>query len=439
MSGIARMLVARGDAVSGSDLSSNRLTQELIELGVRIETGHQAEWIEGCDVVVRSSAITEDNPEIKAARESGKPVMGRAELLSDLMENFQRIAIAGSHGKTTTTSLAASLLIHAELDPSYVIGGVLHEQQTNAYLGTGKHIIVEADESDASFLNLNPHVAIITNIDSDHLATYDDDINKLEQAFVEFVQAIPEDGLVIACADDERVMRVIEHAHCKVVTYSTEPGVTADVRADIQSIHDGVTEFVIDGQAYCLSMPGKHNVSNALACIALADHLTLSTETTQQALKQFRGVGRRFDTYKLDDMTVIDDYGHHPREISMTLQAARHNWPNQKICLVFQPHRYTRTQQLFDDFVETLKHADELILMDLYTANEAPIAGADSDALAKAVMQAGLSSVHRIADLDALIHYAKQHFGQDEIIILQGAGSIGAMVHPFLDAFHVSA
>ena len=441
MSGIARLLIARGDIVSGSDLVTNRLTDELTELGVQIHNGHRATFVEASDIIVRSSAIADDNPEIIAAKSTGKPIISRAKMLAMLMENFFRIAIAGSHGKTTTSSLAATLLIKSGLDPSYAIGGVLHEQETNAYLGHGEHIVVEADESDASFLDLQPDIAIITNIDSDHLSTYDNDIARLETAFLDFMHRVPDDGLIIVCVDDARLRALIQSAHCRVKTYSVE-GYDADYQARDCNINNTCSEFIVakrDGSTFplTLAMPGIHNVSNALACVVLADALDIAQHDVAKTMHDFKGVGRRFDTYPLGEMTVVDDYGHHPREIEVTLKAARQNWPDRKICLVFQPHRYSRTQQLFDDFVRVLQVADKLILMDVYSANENYIESADSDTLAAAIDDSSAKQVVRLKGQDELILYGKTHFHGDEIVIFQGAGSIGAMVQPFLEKYHV--
>lgn len=437
MSGIARMLVSRGDEVSGSDLVSNNQTQELKKLGVVIQSGHTTEWIEKSDFIVRSSAIQEDNPELIAARASGKPILERAEMLAKIMERFNRIVIAGSHGKTTTSSLATDLLNKAGLNPSFVVGGILHEQGTNACLTDGEHIVVEADESDASFLMFNPHVAIITNIDSDHLSTYNDNIDELEQAFIKFTNKVEENGVVIACIDDPRLSKILSSVNRRVITYSTQ-GKPADYQANITKISDGKSYFQVQTFAgnkfdLVLSMPGEHNVSNALACVALADCLEIPHDKVQEIMQTFRGVGRRFDTYHFNKTIVVDDYGHHPQEIEVTLKAARENWPDKKICLVFQPHRYTRTKQLFEEFVVVLQHTHQLILMDIYTANEHPIEGADSDALAATIHAKTGATIERIKDCDELLAFAKSNFGKDEVVILQGAGSIGGMVKPFLE------
>lgn len=437
MSGIARLLIESGYQVTGSDLVSNRLTTELGSLGARVATGHDLTLIDTTDIVVRSSAVPENDPELVAARAKGVPVLQRAEMLAELMTDFYRIAVAGSHGKTTTASMATTLLLKADQDPSYVIGGILNEQGVNAHLGLGNAIVVEADESDASFLKYEPDIAIITNIDSDHLLTFNNDLSELEEAFFQFMECVKPDGHIIVCIDDERLQRLAERSSRHVLTYSTTLE-SADYYAEDIKIKNCKSTFSVhrherEPVQFEVSLPGRHNVENALSCLALADVLGYDDDILREALSHFKGVGRRFQLYGVRNHIVIDDYGHHPKEIEATLNAAKLNWPERKIAMIFQPHRYTRTQQLFEEFVEVLSKIDQLVILDMYAASEAPIKGADSDDLARVIMARTERPVYRLPDLAALQRHARSHFSDEEVIIMQGAGSIGQMVVPFVE------
>ena len=440
MSGLARILLNQGHRVSGSDLAQNTMTDALAEKGVIIYSGHESAFIGECDYVIYSSAIQSDNPEWIAAENAGIPIVARVDLLAEIMEGFYQVVIAGSHGKTTTTSLATHLLLEAKLDPSYAIGGVLNQQGVNAHLGKGQYIVVEADESDASFLKFKPDVAIITNVDSDHLDFYENNIACLEKAFSDFMSSVSETGHLIVCIDDPRLYRLAQQLERPVIAYSVQDHPDADYRATEIKTAQGISQFnLIDSNnnqtTFQLSMPGQHNVSNALSSIILADLLKIPRTISQKALQFFPGVGRRFQTSFLKNLTVVNDYGHHPREIAVTLNAARDNWPDQKITLVFQPHRFTRTKQLFHEFVEVLSHVDELILLDIYSANELPIANADSDALAENISQK--TKVIRLSGQSELLAHAQKYFAKHAIVIMQGAGSIGTMVQPLIDSFEI--
>ena len=438
MSGLARLLIAQGHAVSGSDLVRNSLTDLLTTVGVVVHHGHTACCIDACDYVVYSSAIQYDNPEILAARNANIPVLTRADLLAKIAQNFYQIVIAGSHGKTTTTSLMTHLLLMADLDPSYAIGGILNQSGVNAHLGQGEAIVLESDESDGSFLKFSPDVAMITNVDADHLDYYQGSMTHLEVAFFNFMNSVSPEGLVIICADDPRLYRLAQQLKHRVILYSTDNHPEAQYHATEICIAQGQSRFNLiksneTETEMVLAMPGKHNVSNALGCIILSDEMQIPRAVLRRALQNFSGVGRRLQTYFLNDFMLVDDYGHHPREIEATLRATRDNWPGRKIIVVFQPHRYTRTQQLFQAFVDVLSTVDELILLDLYSANEIPILNVNSDVLAEAIKHRTV--VHRLSGQSALLEYAHQNFYEHSVVIMQGAGSIGSMVQPLIESF----
>ena len=434
MSGIAEVLANLGYAVSGSDLSSNAATRRLAGLGVSILVGHDARNIEGADAVVVSTAVPADNPEVAAARERQIPVVPRALMLAELMRLKQGVAIAGTHGKTTTTSLVASVLAEGGLDPTFVIGGRLNAAGSNARLGTGEFIVVEADESDASFLHLQPVIAVVTNIDADHMDTYGQDFGRLKQAFVQFLQNLPFYGSAILCGDDANVREILPLVSKPVVLYGTAED--CRIRADAIEHDAGRMRFRAHrpGAApldVLLNLPGRHNVLNALAAIAVAAELGIADAALQRALAEFRGVGRRFHRYgeiALEGgghFTLIDDYGHHPAEMAATLAAARGAFPARRLVLVFQPHRYTRTRDLFEDFVKVLSTADVLLLAEVYAAGEAPIVAADGRSLARAVRVAGKVEpvfVEDIADMPGAIRRAA-HPG--DVVLTMGAGSVG--------------
>jgi UDP-N-acetylmuramate--alanine ligase len=436
MSGIAEVLLNQGYTVSGSDLGSNAATQRLMELGAKVMQGHAAAYVDGADAIVTSTAVKADNPEVMAARAKRIPIVPRAVMLAELMRLKQGIAIAGTHGKTTTTSLVASILAEGGLDPTFVIGGRLTKAGANARLGTGDFIVAEADESDASFLNLSPCIEVITNIDADHMETYDHSFAKLKQAFVEFTQRLPFYGVAMLCIDDPNVREIMPFISKPIVTYGFHP--EAQVRAiDAQAV-DGHMEFTVIQDGYAplaihLNQPGMHNVQNACAAVAIARELGVDDCATQKALAEFNGVGRRFtrcgDIALADggSFALVDDYGHHPVETAATLAAARGAYPGRRLVLAFQPHRFTRTRDLFEDFVKVLSSADALVLAEVYAAGEQPIVAADGRALAHALRVVGKVEpvfVEEINDMPATI----MNIAKDgDVVITMGAGSISAV------------
>ncbi len=435
MSGIAEVLLNLGYAVSGSDAADSATTRRLAQLGAQVALGHAAENIAGADVLVVSTAVRPDNPEVIAARARRIPVVPRAVMLAELMRLKQGIAIAGTHGKTTTTSLVASVLAAGGLDPTFVIGGRLNSAGANARLGSGDYIVVEADESDASFLNLMPVMAVVTNIDNDHMETYGHDFARLKQAFVEFVSHLPFYGTAVLCLDDRHVREILPFVSKRVLTYGFAP--EAQVRA-VDVAPDGIAmrfTALREGAAALqvkLNLPGRHNVSNALAAIAVATELDVPDASICEALAKFTGVGRRFARHgevPIDGgtFTLIDDYGHHPVEMAATLAAARDAFPGRRIVLAFQPHRYTRTRDCFEDFVKVLSTADALLLADVYAAGEAPIVAADGRSLARAIRVAGKVEpvfVESIDEMPAAIRAVAQ---PGDVVITMGAGSIGGV------------
>ncbi len=435
MNGIAQVMLNLGYRVSGSDLKPNSATRRLAEQGAEIHTGHRAENIEGCDAVVISSAVGEENPEVATARECRIPVVPRAEMLAELMRFHYGIAVAGTHGKTTTTSLVASLLGEAGLDPTFVIGGRLNSIGTHARLGGGEYLVAEADESDASFLYLQPMMAVVTNVDADHMATYGGDFNRLRQTFIEFLHHLPFYGLAILCVDDPEVRGLLTDVTRQVLTYGT--AADTDLRATGIRQQGLRTHFRVEpaaGQAFdvTLNMPGRHNVLNALAAIAVALELGVSEAAIQQALAGFQGIGRRFQTSECHlpgggSVLLVDDYGHHPREVAATLEAVREGWPGRRLLLAFQPHRYSRTQEQFDDFVQILSRADVLVLTEVYPAGESPIPGADGRALSRAIRTRGQVDpvfVDPVADLPEVLAGLLR---DGDMVLTLGAGDIGTV------------
>jgi UDP-N-acetylmuramate--alanine ligase len=434
MSGIAEVLANLGYQVSGSDLAANAATKRLAGLGVKIFLNHDSSQVAGADAVVVSSAVQPDNPEVLAARERLIPVVPRALMLAELMRLKQGVAIAGTHGKTTTTSLVASVLAEAGLDPTFVIGGRLNAAGSNARLGAGEFIVVEADESDASFLHLQPVIAVVTNIDADHMDTYGHDFGRLKQAFVQFLQNLPFYGSAVLCVDDANVRAIMPDVSKPVLTYGTAED--AAVRAEAIERDAGRMRFRARRPAgapleVTLNLPGRHNVLNALAAIAVGTELSIKDEFIVKALREFRGVGRRFQNYGAlarDDggsFTLIDDYGHHPAEMAATLEAARGAFPGRRIVLAFQPHRYTRTRDLFEDFVRVLSSADALLLAEVYAAGEVPIVAADGRSLARALRVFGKVEpvfVEDIAEMPAAIRRVAE---DGDVVLTMGAGSIG--------------
>jgi len=434
MSGIAEVLANLGYQVSGSDLSANAATRRLAAMGVKVSLDHRAEQARGADAVVVSSAVQDDNPEVVAAREGRIPVVPRALMLAELMRLKRGVAIAGTHGKTTTTSLVASVLAEGGLDPTFVIGGRLNAAGSNARLGAGDFIVAEADESDASFLHLQPVIAVVTNIDADHMDTYGQDFSRLKQAFVQFLQNLPFYGAAIVCADDANVREILPLVSKPIVTYGFSED--CQLRADRVNHDGGRMRFRAHrpgGRALdvVLNLPGRHNVLNALAAIAVADELQVPDAAMLKALAEFTGVGRRFQSYGEaraeggGAFTVIDDYGHHPAEMAATLEAARGAFAGRRLVLAFQPHRFTRTRDLFEDFVKVLSTVDTLLLADVYPAGEAPIVAADGRSLARAVRVAGRVEpvfVEDIAEMPAAIRRVAK---AGDVVLTMGAGSIG--------------
>ncbi|MBA3582786.1 MAG: UDP-N-acetylmuramate--L-alanine ligase [Gammaproteobacteria bacterium] len=435
MSGIADVLLGMGYEVSGSDLKLGTVTDRLSRRGAVIFEGHDAQHVNAIDVVVISSAVKNDNPEVLAAHAHLIPVVSRAEMLAEIMRFRQGIAIAGTHGKTTTTSFIATIMAGAGLDPTFVIGGKLNSVATHAQLGAGEYLVAEADESDASFLYLKPIIAVVTNIDADHMATYENDFNKLTATFLQFLHQLPFYGLAVLCADDPVLHKLLPEIGRPVLTYGIESA--ADVRAENLQPGNGRTRFDVvlkDGarSTMDLALPGRHNVLNALASIAVAVELGIELNKIQEALASFQGIGRRFQITNNIKMakglvTLVDDYGHHPTEIRATLAAARETWPDRRIVLVFQPHRYSRTHDLMDDFSQVLSQADVLCLCEVYSAGETLIAGADGRALAQAVRARSKLNpifIPRIVDLPDTLTDVLQ---ANDVVLVMGAGDIGAM------------
>ncbi|MFS0756597.1 UDP-N-acetylmuramate--L-alanine ligase [Noviherbaspirillum sp. 1P10PC] len=436
MSGIAEVLLNLGYTVSGSDIGSNAATERLVQLGAKVSRGHEAAHIEGADAVVTSTAVKADNPEVLAARARRIPIVPRAMMLAELMRLKNGIAIAGTHGKTTTTSLVASVLAQGGLDPTFVIGGRLTSAGANAKLGSGDFIVAEADESDASFLNLSPVIEVITNIDADHMETYDHSFAKLKQAFIEFTNRLPFYGVAILCLDDANVREIMPFISKPVLTYGFHP--EAQVRAVDARASDGLMQFTVIQEGYApmdisLNQPGMHNVQNACAAIAIARELGVADSATQKALTEFNGVGRRFTRYgditlpNGTSFTLVDDYGHHPVETAATLAAARGAYPGRRLVLAFQPHRYTRTRDLFEDFVKVLSSTDALVLAEVYAAGEQPIVAADGRSLAHALRVLGKVEpvfVEDIADMPATIADVVK---DGDVVITMGAGSISGV------------
>lgn len=436
MSGIAEVLLNLGYVISGSDLSSNAASQRLASLGAKVKVGHTAENIEGADAVVTSTAVKADNPEVIAAREKHIPIVPRALMLTELMRLKSGIAIAGTHGKTTTTSLVASILAEGGLDPTFVIGGLLNSAGANAKLGSGQYIVAEADESDASFLNLLPVIEVITNIDADHMETYDHDFAKLKQAFVDFTLRLPFYGVAMLCMDDPNIREIMPRITKTIVTYGFHE--EAEVRAINASAANGKMHFTVVQKGYAdmqvsLNQPGMHNVQNACAAIAIAREVGVEDSATQKALSEFNGVGRRFTRYgevALDgggSFALVDDYGHHPVEMAATLAAARGAYPNRRLVLAFQPHRYTRTRDLFEDFVKVMSTADAVVLAEVYAAGEAPIVAADGRAMTRALRVLGKVEPIFVENMQDMPEALRQMLRDGDVLIVMGAGSISSV------------
>lgn len=436
MCGIAEVLLNQGYAVSGSDLQHSHVTRRLAELGATIAIGHEAKNVSSADAVVRSTAISDDNQEVVEARRRGLPIVPRAEMLAELMRYRHGIAVAGTHGKTTTTSLLASIFAEAGTAPTFVIGGLLNAANANAQLGEGPFFIAEADESDASFLHLQPMSVVVTNIDADHMETYGGDFERLKATFVEFVHNLPFYGLAVVCIDDSNLRAMRERFHRAVVTYGFSDDAqyrVAEYQCDALRSHFQLfTPGSVNPVHITLNMPGRHNVLNAAAAFAVAKEEGLDTNTIVRALDHFAGVGRRFNVYHditvgLKNCHIVDDYGHHPSEIAATLSAAREAWPKSRIVMVFQPHRYSRTSDLYEDFVSCLSATDILLLLDVYAAGEELIAGADSRSLAGSIRRRGAVDPIFLEKNDELLSVLPNVLEENDIVIFQGAGDIGKL------------
>lgn len=436
MCGIAEVLLNQGYEISGSDIKSSPVTERLVSLGVDIFIGHQAEHVGQASVIVVSTAVASDNPEVMVAKQKRIPMVPRAEMLAELMRYRHGIAIAGTHGKTTTTSLMASVLAQGGFDPTFIIGGKLNSAGTNAKLGGSRYLVAEADESDASFLHLQPMITVVTNIDADHMATYEGDFEKLKQTFIDFLHHLPFYGLAVLCIDDPVVRGILPQVKRPIVTY----GLTNEADYWADNIQQQATQTTFS--VYCpgeekpfnitLNMPGEHNVLNALATIAIAKDEGIGNKNIITALEDFQGVGRRFQVYGefesgAGKVMLVDDYGHHPREVAATIKAIRQGWPNKRLVMVYQPHRYSRTRDLYEDFVDVLSEVDVLLLMEVYPAGEKLIKGADGPSLCRSIRQRGKLEpiyIKRDADIASVLGDVIQN---GDLLITQGAGDIGGV------------
>ncbi|TVQ70293.1 MAG: UDP-N-acetylmuramate--L-alanine ligase [Oceanospirillales bacterium] len=437
MCGIAEVLLNQGYHISGSDMKDSVVTDRLASLGAKINIGHQEENISDADVVVISTAVSEENPELKAARQHRIPVVRRAEMLAELMRYRHGIAVAGTHGKTTTTSLLASMMAEGGLDPTFVIGGRLNSAGTNAQLGGSRYLVAEADESDASFLHLQPMVAIVTNIDADHMDTYGGDFNVLKQTFVNFLHNLPFYGLAVLCTDDPVVSEILPSVSRPILTYGFNED--ADFRATNLRMNGLQTHFTVERPTghnalqVTLNMPGRHNVLNALACIAVATDEGISDEAICQALEGFEGVGRRFQILgevpvREGSVTLVDDYGHHPREVEAVIQAIRDGWPDRRLVMIYQPHRYTRTRDLYEDFARVLSETDLLLMLEVYAAGEQPIPGADTRSLCRSIRQRGVEPIF-VESTEDLPDLLTTLLRPGDLLLTQGAGDITTLAH----------
>jgi UDP-N-acetylmuramate--alanine ligase len=436
MSGIAEVLVNLGFSVSGSDLRDGSVTRRLTDMGVSVTIGHHADAVGSADVVVISSAVSENNAELVAARERRIPVVRRAEMLAELMRHRYGIAVAGTHGKTTTTSLIAALFAAADLDPTFVIGGRVNSTGSHAQLGAGRFLIAEADESDASFLHLQPMVTVVTNIEADHMETYGGDFSRLRRTFVEFLHNLPFYGLAVLCVDDSVLAGMVEDLGRPLLGYGFSEA--ADYRITDLAPEGLRTRFIVQrpaghpALAITLNMPGRHNVLNATAAVAVATDQGIDDQIIQSTLENFSGVGRRFSVYDNQPLgesrvTLVDDYGHHPTEVAATLASARQAWPDRRVVMVYQPHRFTRTRDLYDDFVSVLSECDFLVLLEVYPAGEAPIAGADSRSLARSIRQRGQLDPLYAANAAEVPALLADLVDDNDVVITQGAGDIARL------------
>ncbi|QBY06198.1 UDP-N-acetylmuramate--L-alanine ligase [Thalassotalea sp. HSM 43] len=442
MGGIAEVLLNEGYQVTGSDIGVNPVVNRLTKLGAKINIGHQSDNVTDASVVVVSSAIKADNVELVAAQEQRIPIVPRAEMLAELMRFRHGIAIAGTHGKTTTTSLIASIFAEGQLDPTFVIGGLLNSAGTNARLGKSRYLVAEADESDASFLHLQPMVSVITNIDADHMDTYEGDFEKLKDTYVEFLHNLPFYGLAVLCIDNPVVAEILPRVGRQFITYGFSED--ADVRAIDYQQDAGVSKFTVlrkerDDLQVTLNLPGLHNVANALAAIAVATDEGVEDKAIVEALEKFEGIGRRFEhladiATEKGEMTVIDDYGHHPSEVAATIKAMRNGWPERRLVMMFQPHRYSRTRDLYEDFVEVLASVDQLILLDVYAAGEEHIANADSKSLAWSIRSRGSMEPIYVSSPEQLPQILGNVLEHGDMLITQGAGNVGAIARDVVAA-----
>jgi len=432
MCGIAEVMNNQGYQVSGSDIAESLVTKRLQQIGIEISIGHDSKNIANADVIVVSSAIDRSNPEVKAALEARLPVVRRADMLGELMRYRHGIAVAGAHGKTTTTSLLTTMMAEGQLDPTYVIGGKLNASGKNAALGSSRFLVAEADESDASFLSLHPMAAIVTNIDQDHMETYENSFDKLKAAYIQFLQNMPFYGLAVVCGDDPELYAMIDDIGRPVLTFGFEP--FNDVQAVDLETEGTKTHFTVlrrdrEPLRLTLNIPGTHNVYNALAAITMATDEGVDDAAIERALQKFEGVGRRFEQHASVDIDygnvlLIDDYGHHPKEVDATIKAARQSFPDRRLVMLFQPHRYSRTRDCYDDFVEVLSSVDELLLLDVYSAGENPITGADTKSLARSIRLRG-EVEPTIIDKDNLAPVMQRLLKANDMLITQGAGNVG--------------
>ena len=445
MCGIAEILQREGYKISGSDLNDGPVVQRLRSFGVDIKIGHRADNIESADVIVVSTAIDHSNPEIKAAAERHIPIIRRAEMLAELMRFRYGIAIAGTHGKTTTTSLVASLLSEGGLEPTFVIGGKLNSIGANACLGSGPYLVAEADESDASFLYLKPMMAVVTNIDADHMSTYNHNFDELKNTFISFLHHLPFYGLAVLCIDDPVIKDCLPQISRPIITYGFSPD--ADIQALNWEQQAMKSHFIVKRKhhadlAIVLNLAGQHNVLNTLSAIAIATELGIDDTTIQRALEKFQGVGRRFQvspplSFSGQKTLIVDDYGHHPREMAATIAATRSVWPNQRLVLVFQPHRYSRTQELFNDFISILQTVDHLLILDIYSAGESPIEGITTEAICQRLEQENFQAYEHISNFEHLETRLNTLVQDNDIILMQGAGSIGQMIPQLIQTYQI--
>lgn len=435
MSGIAEVLLNEGYKISGSDIADGVVTKRLTAAGAHIFIGHSAENIAGASVVVASSAINEENPEVKAAKEARIPVIQRAQMLAEIMRFRHGIAIAGTHGKTTTTAMISMIYTEAGLDPTFVNGGLVKSAGKNAHLGASRYLVAEADESDASFLHLQPMVSVVTNIEPDHMDTYGGDFEKMKETYVKFLRNLPFYGLAVMCADDATVMEIAPKVGRQVLTYGFSENADYRIEDYQQTGFQGhYTVICPNGERVevLLNVPGRHNALNATAALAVAKEEGIANEAILAALADFQGAGRRFDQLGSfirpnGKVMLVDDYGHHPTEVDVTIKAARQGWENKRIVMVFQPHRYSRTRDLFDDFVQVLSQVDALVMLDVYAAGEAPIIGADSKALCRSIRNLGKVDPILVSDTSQLGEVLDQIIQDGDLILAQGAGNVSKL------------